>query len=491
MDNSNTNKAIKGMSSQSFVTLALGVIEIGSFSIMSRLLSQEDFGYYAAITAITTIFSSFSDTGMGAAIIQRKAITERFVNNAFTFSFLVGIFLSLLLVCMARPLADGVSDVSMTVPLMIMSFPLFCHCVSSVQFSIMKRRLQFMKVGFILMISTLIASIIAIILAYYGLGYYAIISRAVLSSFLGLLFSHIAAHTKFSFALDKKTFGEIFGFSGWLTASVFLRNLASQMDKLLMTNLLSVTALGAYNRPKEFVNHITSKLGGIFDTALFPILSQLQDDKARTRSAYMKSMYILNLFAVVASMGMVFNAELVIRVFFGVKWLSILPTLQILSLYMIFHYDGRLADCFLRSLGLTKQQFKFRFIQVIIYTIGILICYRWGINGIAISVVLCDAIMVILKHLYIASKIDLQFSDGITVLVKSWKIGVINLPVLLVVYYLMSGSITGCIVSVLIYLLLIIVEFVALPNIIGKQYKEEFYPQIKATIFKKINKRKI
>ena len=91
---SNTSKAIKGMSSQTLVTIVLGVVEIVAFSIMSRLLTQEDFGYYAAITAVTVVFASFSETGIGAAIIQRKEINQRYIDNAFTLSFIFGAIIS-------------------------------------------------------------------------------------------------------------------------------------------------------------------------------------------------------------------------------------------------------------------------------------------------------------------------------------------------------------------------------------------------------------
>ena len=70
--NSNTQKVVKGISSQTIVTLLLGVEAILYFSVMSRLLSREDFGFFAAITAITTVFSSFSDAGIGSALIQQK-----------------------------------------------------------------------------------------------------------------------------------------------------------------------------------------------------------------------------------------------------------------------------------------------------------------------------------------------------------------------------------------------------------------------------------
>lgn len=73
--------------------------------------------------------------------------------------------------------------------------------------------------------------------------------------------------------------GSIVNFGGWLTLSVVFRNFANQADKLLMSKFLSVASLGAYNRPKEFIDTISTKLNGIFDTALFPILSGIQDQK--------------------------------------------------------------------------------------------------------------------------------------------------------------------------------------------------------------------
>ena len=91
---SNTHKVVRGVSSQALVTIVLGVVEIASFAIMSRLLTREDFGYYAAVTAITVVFATFSETGIGSAIVQQKALTSRYVNNAFTISLIFGCFIS-------------------------------------------------------------------------------------------------------------------------------------------------------------------------------------------------------------------------------------------------------------------------------------------------------------------------------------------------------------------------------------------------------------
>ena len=67
-EQSNKQIVIKGISSQTLVTIVNGLVEIFSFSVMSRLLTKEDFGYYAVLVSVTTVFSSLSETGIGSAI---------------------------------------------------------------------------------------------------------------------------------------------------------------------------------------------------------------------------------------------------------------------------------------------------------------------------------------------------------------------------------------------------------------------------------------
>ena len=300
---SNTSKVIKGMSSQTLVTIVLGVVEIISFSIMSRLLTQEDFGYYAAITAITVVFATFSETGIGSAIVQQKELTKRYVNNAFTISLLFGGFISLLLLVLSGPLSRSVADESMKVPLMLMSGTLLLHCLTSVNNSMMHRKLQFLRMGIINLISLIITTCVAVWLAFLGYGYYAIITKAVLGSVITYILSLILCNTHYGFALDSQTFKKIFSFSGWLMASSLFRNLSHQIDRLLMPRLLSVSALGAYNRPKDFVEQISAKLNGIFDTALFPVLSGVQDKRSVITSAFRRSLFLMNIFASLLTMA--------------------------------------------------------------------------------------------------------------------------------------------------------------------------------------------
>lgn len=477
---SNTHKVIKGVSSQTLVTIVLGVVEIVSFSIMSRLLSKEDFGYYAAISAIVGIFACFSDTGIGSAVVQRKDISKRYIDNAFTLSLLFGSFVSMALFVSSGMLARMITDESMTIPLMLMSVTLLFNCLTSVNISLMYRRLQFLRVGMINLVALVITTIVAVYLAWKGYGYYAIIVKSILASVLSLLLSFYFAKTHYGFALDKETFKQIFGFSGWLMASGLFRNLAHDVDKLLMSRLLSVASLGAYNRPKDFINQISSKLNGIFDTALFPVLSGIQDDHEKIERAYKQSLYFMNIFALLLTLGFAINSELLIRVFFGERWIELKWVTMVLSFLMLFNIDGRLADCFLRSLAMTKQQFFFRIFETIVTLLGVIIGAKWDIMGVAIGMVTTNMFLKLIKILYISIKIDVPIYETIGVVLKSWRFSLILIPICLFMFFFMPKSFLGNVLSFVLFLLSCFLIFLVFPSIVGKQYKEKAYMKVKS-----------
>lgn len=485
---SNTQKAIKGLSSQTIVTVVLGLVEIISFSIMSRLLTEEDFGYYAAITAIATIFASFSETGIGSAIVQIKNLTKQFVNNAFTLSLLFGSFISLLLVVLAGPLSRSVADESMKTPLMLISCTLLLNCLASVNISLIQRKLQFFRIGLIRLIALLVTTLIAIWLAYKGYGYYAILTKAILTAFITYFLSLALCKTHFSFALDKQSFKAIFSFSGWLMASVLFRNLAHQIDRLLMPRLLSVSSLGAYNRPKDFVGQVSDKVCGIFDITLFPVLSGIQDDFRALSSSFRRSLYVINLLGFLLSMAFMFNNDLIIRVFFGEQWLYLRPVLFVISFSVLFNFDGRLADCYLRSLALTKQQFFFRVFETVLGVSGVLAGYKWGILGVAIAMVVTNTIAKFFKLFYVGWRVDTKPHQVISILLSSWRFSLILLPIYLLAYFILPSSWNSDLGMLLLFVSTVLIVFILMPGFVGKVYQEEVYYRVLSIIKQKLHK---
>ncbi len=482
---SNTQKVVKGVSSQTIVTIVLGVVEIVSFSIMSRLLGQKDFGYYAAIVAVAAVFQSLSETGIGASIVQKKDLNQNYINNAFSLSFIFGIVIAGLLCALSGFIAGFIADDSITIPLRLFSITLICSCLSSVYISLMQRKLQFIRIGLINLSSLVITTTIAVILALKGFGYYAILTKAVLQSVLILVISYFAAQTKFSLAFDKSEYKSIFNFSGWLMFSAVFRNIANQTDRLLMTSLLSVETLGFYTRPKEFINNISGKFNVIFDSALFPVLSEIQDEREKLNKSFHYAVYFLNTAGMLISLGFFCNSELIIRVFFGEEWLNVNTLFMVLSVYPILLINGRLGDVFLRTLALTKQQFFFRVGQFAFAITFILIGYRFGIIAVAVSIMSSYFCITAIKITFLMKKMNLKTLDIITTITKSFQFSVFVLPVFMGCKFFLPATLTGNIISAVIFLLTTGLLFFVLPKLVGKKYHEEAYSKVLSFVKKR------
>lgn len=475
---SNAQKVLKGVSTQTLITILTGVVEIVGFSIMSRLLSQQDFGYYAAITAITSIFSAFADAGVGSAIVQRKNLDQNYIDNAFTLNLLFGILGTSLLIVFSGPAANYVADETMKVPLMLVSITLLTGTLSSVTFSIMHRKLQFLRMGIIRISALIVTTIVSIVLAIKGFGYYAILAKSILYSVITLVVSYFAAKTRFHLAFNIQVYRDIFGFGGWLMASSFFRKIADQVDRLMMSSLFNVKTLGMYSRPKEFITSMTGRLTDIFDSSLFPVLSSIQDDKERLIKSYQTSLYYLNMIGLMVTFAFMFNSELIIRIFLGAEWMNVNTLFEVLSLSGICMINGSIGDIFLRSLALTKQQFYLRIFQAVTSILFILLAAHWGVLAVAIAYLMAYSLVVLVKMNYIANKIDYGLHNALWDVLKSFKVALYYIPVYILCVIFMPNTLFFNIIKLAIFGLITIVVFLLFPSCVGEPYKTEMHNKI-------------
>lgn len=474
-----TDKLFNGLSVQTIITFVMGVLEIVVFAIISRLLTKSDFGYYAAVSGIIAIFMSISEAGLGSAVIQKKDAPKRFISTAFTLSCIICLIMSLLLVALAPQLARLVADETLVLPLRIMAVSLFFHGIVSVGNGILYRQLNFKAIGIINVLSYSIASAVSIAMAAMGFGLYAVVALSVLHTVLSSLFLFVKV--KFpAFSIGRQEAKEIASFGGWLTMGVILNNLTNQLDKLLLPKWISIEILGAYNRPAGFVSTITTKINGIFDTVLFPILSDLQNDKKKVSEVFLRAISLLNSFSVVLAAVFIFNADLIIRLFFGENWLELVPIMQIVSVSVIFNIDGRLVDCFFRSLALVRLGFFLRLLSAIITFASIYVGCKYGMYGVAISLVVSNVINILIKVTFLALKtktsIGLLFWNWFV----AWKpiipILFIGIPFLIWVPQTWATNIAFA----LLFGFVAIIEFGFMPKLIGEEYTKSVYPKIEA-----------
>lgn len=476
---STTIDTIKSLSTQTIMTIVSAILSLLSFSVLSRLLSKEDFGYYAAIAAIVAIFDTLTEAGFGSAVIQKKNVNDKYLDTAFSLSLYTGVIFSIVLFIISGILARLVADSSMATPLRLMSICVFFSSLNSVTKANMTRNLDFKRIGLYNIYGQIVAMIVAVCFAYWGFGVYAIVlQNIVLSIFTFVIFYTHLDYKPYWFVVDKQSVSEIFNFGGWLTASCIFRTVYQQMDKLLMGRWLSITTLGTYNRPAGFISQMSSRFNGILDTVLFPILSSIQDDKDKICRAYDKLLYAINLYSSILCILFVMSNKWIIDVFFGKEWESISVLFSILSLTLLLSVNGRIMDCFIRSLAYVKMGFYLRVVACFM-TFGCLFIGKdYGVNGVAIAVVVSNYLIIFSKLWYIGYKIKVPFSHTLGVMLKPLIYTFYPIILFLAFHNQISHNLWWSIGSTLLSIIFYVLLIISFPNVAGDFIMDLVYKKL-------------
>lgn len=476
-------KVINGLKSQTVVTVILAILQLSYFSIMSRLLTTEDFGYFAVITAVTTIFNSLSEVGLGASIIQRKNITVGFIHTAFTLSIILGLVFMLLLIVSSHFLSSLlVNNDRLTISFSMMSITLLLCSVNSVMRALFVKDLHFMKNGLLECISFVLSSVIGILMAIYGCAFYSIIVAILFNDILRFIMFFIFCRSKLGIAIEKSAVNDILNYGGWLTASSIIRNIANQIDKFVLTSMWTVSMVGLYNRPSGLIHKFSSITNGIFDTVLFPILSNFQDEKEKIRKSYILSNNLLSFFAFIAAYVLVLGSDLIIDLFLGNKWIDLEVLMQLCTLMIIFFAFSRINDCFFRSLGMVKELFIVRVILCVVTAIGLVIGSKFGLNGAVIGLIVGRLIENISKFTIINRMLNVSGKEFCTGILHS--IGLIS--ILFVLSYAIKSYFDCGIISLISFVIFSLASIAINPHLLGQDVFQQIYLPIKEKLQKVI-----
>ena len=476
---SKSESLIKGISSQTVVTIVMGVLSLVSFSLFSRILDKEIFGYFAALTAVLTIFQAFSDAGLGSAVIQKQDCSDSYYSTAFSLGLIVSSVLAILLFLLAPCLSELVADETICNPLRILSLLLITSSIESIGRAMMMKRLQFLKYGYFQIVSYLISYGLGIFLAIRGAGLYALVISALMNSFLLCVFLFTIGTSIPFLTISKQDGYKIFNYGSWLTASVLVNQVTHQVDKLTLGKWLTVASLGAYSRPSTFINQITERINNIFDTVLFPILSSIQNNKDSIKGSFIRAISILNSFSSVLAFMLIVNSSLLVRIFFGEEWLELVPIFQAVGVGVIFAVDQRLADCYFRSLALVKLNFYIRCLCLILMFLALFIGTKYDVLGTAIAVVASNIIATIIKTVVLCKKIQVSIIHVLRCFLLSFKA---SLPLIGVwgCFFIFSDemSILPTILLCAFSVIIVVCEFVFFPKMVSAEYCELAKPYL-------------
>ena len=328
---------------------------LGRFGVgvaLARLLPPEDFGIVGIALIATGFASTLADLGLGPALIQAKAITERHIRVSLTLSVLMAFLMAAALYGSARLIADFFDDARVGPVLRLLSLTFLLSGFSVTAAALLVRRLAFKTTVKIELLSSIAGyGGVAIPLAAAGFGYWSLVWGTIAQTALSVPMTYVAGRHSLRPLISRAEIRDLLRFSSGMSLSSTMNFFARQGDYFVVGRLMSAASLGIYSRAFMLMELPHLFLGTALSRVLFPAASRVQSEPERFRRAYLTTFSLSVALSLPVSLAVAILAPEIILTLYGEAWAGAVPLVQILSMFGMFRMTYNTAGAFVRAKG--------------------------------------------------------------------------------------------------------------------------------------------
>lgn len=304
--------------------------------ILARLLDPSAFGTVTLIMVYISIMQVFVDSGLGAALIQKKDADDLDFSSVFYFNFAVCLILYVGMFFAAPYIALFYNDNSLTSLIRVISLIIVVSGVKGIQQSFVSRNMLFKRFFFATLGGTVFSALLGILMAYFGCGTWSIVVQQLSNTIIdtGILWISVKWRPKKLFSW--KRLQRLLSYGWKLLVSSLLDTIYNNLRNLVIGKFYTSTDLAYYNQADKFPKVLVTNINASINSILLPTMSKEQDNKIRVKSMVRRAIKISTYVMAPLMLGLLFCAEQVVTLVLTEKWLPCVPYLRIFCITYLF-----------------------------------------------------------------------------------------------------------------------------------------------------------
>jgi O-antigen/teichoic acid export membrane protein len=351
--------------------------------VLARLLAPRDFGLAGMVLVFSSLVLVFSDLALGAALVQRKQLTQQDRATAFWTSIGAGVTFTLLGMAVAAPLASFYREPEVRGLVMALSATFLIASIATTHEALLVREMQFRAVELRKMFGLLAGAAAGVVTAVQGGGAWAIIAQQVVTALVTTILLVQCSPWRPSLQFSRGSLRDLGGFSGFVMGHRLLYYLHRNADNLLIGRFVGAAALGVYALAYNVMLIPFSRIAGPIQQVMFPAFSRLQDQPERIAELWIRATRIVGAISVPALCGLVVVAPDFVPVVFGDHWSHAVPLIQTLAWVGLLQSLQTLNTEILQARDRTSTIFRFSVAFFLVHLSAFVIGLHWGVEGVA------------------------------------------------------------------------------------------------------------
>lgn len=309
------------------------LIRIVRTVVLARVLVPDDFGLMAVAMLALAFLLRLSEPGLNQALVQRRDVSERYLNAAWTVEIARGILIGSALVAAAPAVSSFFGAPEATNLIRAIGAVPVINALANIAVIAYERQLEFRPLFTVQISATVADLVVAIPLAISMRSPWALVLGALASATARTIATYIVHPFRPRLVRHPAESLELFRFGKWVMASHALTYSLSELDDIIVGRSLGTTPLGLYRIGFVISQLPVSEVAHVIGRVSFPAFAEIQDSTDRLRRGFLKTAQTVSLAAFpLAALAIVAGPSLINGIL-GPAWRDAIRPMQFLALW--------------------------------------------------------------------------------------------------------------------------------------------------------------
>ena len=304
--------------------------------ILARILVPVDYALMDMATIFTGYAALFSELGLGAAIVQKENLDNDELSSIFWLGLIFSSLFGISCFILAYPTAMVFSQERLIPLTQTVSIIFFLNGLVIVPANILRKQMQFKKIGIIETAGIIVSSAFMVIIAHLGGGVWTFIWGHIIRDFIKTILYYRIARWWPSFHFSFFVAKQYLQFGLAISLGNSFKYVSEKSDRFFAGMSWNAQALGYYSFALTISGIVNEKIKSIVNQVSFSAFSKLQNEKEKFNSLYLQLTRVIFSMVMPLYLGGFWCANELFTVIFGSKWDNAVFFFKALCIVQIF-----------------------------------------------------------------------------------------------------------------------------------------------------------
>ncbi len=359
------------------------IVTWASTLFVIRLLDPADYGLFAMTQVIISFLTFLNGWGFASALVQSDSLDPFRIRQAFGLLLLLNALLAGAQY-MGAPIAAAYYGQPMVAELLRVQALIFLATpFIALPEVMMARKLDFRRQAIVNLAAAFAGAGTALGSALADFGVWTLVYAPIALFWTRAIGLTIIASLLVWPSFNFRGCGQIVGFGSAILFSQLFWLVQSQSDVFIAGRRFDPHALGLYAEALFLAQIFMAKFVPPLNEVAFPAYSRIKDDPAAVRWGLIKTIRMLMLIAAPFYCGLAVTAAPIVETLFGMKWIGMVPYIQLIAFALIFMTVQILFAPVNNALGRPSVSMRVSLCGAILFPATFLVGAQWGLIGMA------------------------------------------------------------------------------------------------------------